>query len=308
MHNIVILGASSFIGRQLLQRLSSDKYTVTAFIKNTSLRTSDSLFANQNISTITGDYQDPSVLKNLFHKGDIVFNLISSSTPNSSAQQPVDEVTNHIDPQVRLIETACKANIAKLIFFSSGGGIYGNDTTNKRTETDAIHPSSPHSIAKATIEYYQNYFCKKYGVPSLIYRLSNPYGPGQVQKPGFGLIPTLFEHAINNTSPRLYDNGLAVRDFIYIDDLLDAIMCSYDKNNEFETYNIGSGVGTQIKQVWELIKQITQSETQPIYLPKREFDIHSNVLDIQRFAGEFGWEPKIQLIEGLKKTLAVAQR
>ena len=140
-----------------------------------------------------------------------------------------------------------------------------------------------------------------YGIPYIIYRLSNPYGPRQVSERGFGIVPTLFSQIIKNTPPTLFDNGNLVRDFIFIDDLVEGIIKSFDNKNKFNLYNVGSNQGTTIKDLWELIKKITGTNIKPNYQPKRPFDIQSIILDTKRFEKEYNWKPKVSLNKGLLK-------
>jgi dTDP-D-glucose 4,6-dehydratase len=129
-----------------------------------------------------------------------------------------------------------KKKVKKIIFASSGGGVYGNTQKMPISETRHLQPSSPYGIGKATIEYFLSYICSQNQTPFVIYRISNPYGPKQIPKTGFGLIPTLFTKILSNEPPVLFDDGNAVRDFIYIDDLIEAITISFYKKNKNTIY------------------------------------------------------------------------
>lgn len=302
MHNAVVFGASGFIGTHLVNRLAMSGVKTVAVMRKPPNSDKANQFAQPNIEIKIGDITDDSFLANILAKDQYVFNLATPSTPYTSANAPVVEIEEHILPQVKMLLMASKIGVAKMIYFSSGGGIYGKDVQSPISEHEVISPSSPHAIAKAAIEFYMQYFGSKYNIPQLIYRLSNPYGPGQVQKLGFGLIPTLFSHCLDNIPPQLYGEGNSIRDFIYIDDLIDAIMCSYDKKNQHVVYNVGSGMGTKTIEVWKIIKQLTNSSVEPQLLPKREFDVDKYILDVSRFSNEFGWNQKTSLVDGLTMT------
>ncbi len=302
MQSIVILGASGFIGSKLLSRLLESDNSIKLLLRKSFYISDGSPLDSVNLQITRGDLSNIQDWKQIFQPGDIVFNFISPSTPSSSSDTSLNEVENHIKPQVELIQAACDAEVEKLIYFSSGGGLYGNHHNHPITESEVLHPSSPHAIAKASIEYFQEFLGAMYRVPTLTYRISNPYGPGQLQKPGFGLIPSLFSHILTDTPPTLFDYGEAVRDFIYIEDLIDAILCSYDKENLHPVYNVGSGLGTKTIDVWNTIKEISGSHIEPLLRPKRDFDVDKFVLDTHRFSDEFGWKNLTSLQLGLEKT------
>lgn len=297
----IIFGGGGFIGSHLAEALVRSKYSVVIFSRKSknALKNLDNVI--KDVQFIEGDFNDISLVKKIVNTGDIVFDLVASSVPFSSTQSPIEEINHHIFSHVRFIEACCKKNVKKIIFASSGGGVYGDKKKLPISETELLEPISPHAIGKITIEYYFNYYHKTFGTPYLIYRLNNPYGPRQVSEKGFGIVPTLFSHAFKNTPPTLFDHGNLVRDFIFIEDLVGAITESFDKKNKFNIYNIGSGKGTSIKDLWEMIKKIAGSNIKPSYQPKRPFDIQSIVLDTTRFGKEYHWKPETSLIQGLQK-------
>ncbi|MEK9169199.1 MAG: NAD-dependent epimerase/dehydratase family protein [Patescibacteria group bacterium] len=297
----LIFGGGGFIGSHLTEALVKNKYPVTVFSRksdNSSKNLSDVI---NDIQFIEGDFNNIDSVIKIIDSGDIVFDLIASSLPFSSSQSPIEEINHHIFSHVRLIQACCKKKVKKIIFASSGGGVYGNKKKLPISEIELLEPISPHAIGKIAIEYYLSYYSKMYGVSYIIYRLSNPYGPRQIAEKGFGIVPTLFDHALKNTPPTLFDHGNLVRDFIFIDDLIEAITQSFDKKNKFNLYNIGSGRGTAIKDLWKMIKKISGSNIKPRYKPKRPFDIQSIVLDTKRFEKEFNCKPRISLMQGLQK-------
>ena len=294
----LIIGGSGFIGSHLSRKLLYQNYSVTVFSLGNPQNNKNLKEILHKIEYIEGNINDIDLLTNIITPDSIVFDLATTSVPSTSAKQVLTEIQSHVN----LIEISCIKKIKKLIFTSSGGGVYGNKKIMPISELQHLQPSSPHAIGKSTIEYFLEYYSHQNNIPHITYRISNPYGPGQAPKTGFGLIPTLFANVLSNTPPVLYDNGCAVRDFIYIEDLIDAITISFDKKNKHSIYNIGCGTGTKIIDVWSEIKKITQSKLEPILLPKRVFDVKKSVLDIKRFNQEYNWMPKNKLSLGLNQT------
>ncbi|MDD2482677.1 MAG: NAD-dependent epimerase/dehydratase family protein [Candidatus Shapirobacteria bacterium] len=294
----IIFGGGGFIGSHLVKKLIILNYPTTV-ISLGKAQNNNNLKDNLNkIEYLEGDIKDDKLLSKIITPDSYVFDLATSSVPSTSAVEALNEIQSHI----RLIEICCKKKVKKIIFTSSGGGVYGNKKKMPISELNHLQPASPHAIGKSTIEYFLDYHCNQNKIPYVIYRISNPYGPGQTPKVGFGLIPTLFANVLSNTPPNLYDQGKAVRDFIYIDDLVDAITISFAKKNKYNVYNTGSGTGTKIIDIWSEIKKITSSNLEPNFLPKRAFDVKKSILDISRFSKEYKWKPKINLSNGLKST------
>lgn len=298
MNNCIVLGGGGFIGSHLVDTLVSQKYNVLVLTRNNPHDLKNLSLSRNKIKIITGDFCNTDLLNDIIKPNSFVFNLISTSIPSTLTY----DVIRSIEPQVKLIEICSQKKIKKLIFASSGGGVYGDKQKLPITEKSLPHPASPHAIGKITIEYYLNYYNKINNLPYLIYRFSNPYGPRQIPKTGFGLIPTLFSHILNNTTPTLYDYGNAVRDFIYIQDLVHAVSISFYEHNQYNVYNIGSGKGVKIMDIWKNIAKITQTNINPSLKPRRKFDVKRYYLNSNRFFTEYDYKPMTNLYNGLKET------
>lgn len=293
----LIIGGGGFIGSHLAKKLVNQNYPVTILSLGKGQDNNNLKDIIQKIEYIEGNINDIELLSKIIDNKTYIFDLATSSVPSTTAIEALSD----IQPHIKLIELSCQKKVKKFIFTSSGGGVYGLKKDMPISEISHLQPSSPHAIGKATIEYFLAYYCNQYKIPYLIYRISNPYGPGQTPKTGFGLIPTLFANILSNTPPTLYDNGKAIRDFIYIDDLIEAISISFFKKNKYNIYNIGSGYGTNIIDIWSEIKKITDSELIPNFLPKRAFDVKKSILDIKRFSKEYNWKSKTKLSGGLNQ-------
>ena len=298
MKKCLVLGGDGFIGSHLVESLVKNKFQVTVFSLGSKQGYKNLSQIKNSVEYIKGNFYDTSSLNKIIQPNSYVINLISTSIPSSPAIDTIES----LKPQIELIEACCNKKIKKYIFASSGGGVYGDKQKLPITEKSLPHPASPHAIGKITIEYFLHYYHKTKKLPYVIYRFSNPYGPRQIPKKGFGLIPTLFNHIINNTTPTLFDNGNAIRDFIYIKDLVNTVTNSFYKKNKYPVYNVGSGKGVKISKIWKLIKKITNTNIYPILKPRREFDVKKYILDSSRFSQEFELNNKTDLKTGLSLT------
>ena len=298
----VVFGGGGFLGSHLVEQLLKKNFPVIVFARGSKTDNQNLSSVMSRIEFIKGDFNNFRLVSRIIKPNDVVFDLIASSVPFSSMQLPIEEIKKHIFSHVQLIKTAAEKRVKKIIFFSSGGAVYQEKDMKPVSEKTLLQPASPHAISKTTIEYYLNYFSHIHQTPYLIYRLSNPYGPRQVAHKGFAIVPTLFNKVIKNKRPTLFNHGGIIRDFIYVDDAIEAITKSFNKKNQYSVYNIGSGRGTSLKTLWLEIQKITQTSLKPKYQPKRPIDRQAIILNINRFKHEYRWQPKINLPEGLKKT------
>lgn len=294
----IIFGGGGFIGSHLAKKLLTLDYPVTIFSLGNPQNNANLKDLPSSIQYIEGDINDTDLVSSIISPNSYVFDFATSSVPATLASQVLAEIQSH----AKLIEISGLNRANKFVFASSGGGVYGDKKKMPISEFHHLQPSSPHAIGKSTIEFFLKYYSNLSNTPYVIYRISNPYGPGQTPKVGFGLIPTLFANVLSNTAPNLYDHGNAVRDFIYIDDLIDAIVASFDKKNRHAVYNVGSGIGTKIIDVWAEIKKITKTNLEPTFLPKRVYDAKKSILDINLFSREYDWKPATNLSKGIHQT------
>ncbi|MFW5703420.1 MAG: NAD-dependent epimerase/dehydratase family protein [Patescibacteria group bacterium] len=294
----VVLGGTGFIGQHLVHALRAEGYPVTVISRRPATFTKHT---DAELLQIALD--DTKSLAQTIKPGDFVFDLIASSVPYTSSIDPASEVIDHIYHHIKLFELCATIGVAKLLFASSGGGVYGKQEVIPIPETAPLHPVSPHAIAKATLEHYLAYFYRSGLLNSLIYRVSNPYGPGQKAKTGFGVIPT-FIQALHkeDSAPVLVNKGKNVRDFIYIDDLIDAIMVSFSEENKHQVYNLGSATGTSIRDVWQIVQETTGKELTAQTQPARPFDAETVILQMDRFQEEYNWRPKVSIHDGIRRT------
>lgn len=253
-----------------------------------------------NISVQIGDLSDPTLVNKMAgHCGTVIL-LASATTPGISSRHPSKELEN-LTPILRLLELLQQWPNTHLIFLSSGGTIYGNPETNPVTEETSKAPLSYYGAGKVAIESFLQAFSVK-GYPTTILRPSNIYGPGQTLRAGFGLIRNLLEHARNATTAEIWGDGESVRDYIYIDDVVEACIRLADLPQNSGTYNLGSGIGYSINQVLAHIESACCLRIPVNYRPTRQTDVSEIVLDSTRLKDHLSWQPQMNLTEGLRNT------
>lgn len=307
MH-VTVLGADGFLGRALVTELAKQKdMTITAFSRFSSLAREDAdshPFNNlKNVTIVRGDFYNRDEVEGVIKDADYVFHLVSSTTPASSTKDPLVDIDTNLRSSVELFSLCSEHKIKKIIYFSSGGAVYGNTDDEYITESEHLAPVSPYGISKVAIEQYLEYFRQSRNLDYLVYRIANPYGPGQNIFGKQGVIPIFIHHLIDKKPITIYGDGEMVRDYIYIDDLVEMVCQTFNKKTTHRIYNLGSGNGTSINA---LIKALEASrggeQAQKEYLPKPATFVNRNVLSIDRFINEFNINPKVALEEGIERT------
>lgn len=292
--NVLLLGGGGFIGQATARRLASDAMDVHILARQHTLP------ATPSIHLHTGDLSNPVILDTLLPQCGTVVHLASSSTPGSSANKPSDELDN-LYPTLNLLDLLHHQKNIHLIFVSSGGTVYGNPSRNPVSEDAPFAPLSYHGAGKMAMEGFLQAF-RAVGNAVTILRPSNAYGPGQDLRRGFGFVRTVLEHARSGSPLEIWGDGEAVRDFVFVEDVAEAIALAIGNPADNGTYNVGSSQGYTLNEVLALAKRITGKEINTQYKQARKGDVQGVVLDVSRIRATLGWQPRTNLEEGLRRT------
>jgi UDP-glucose 4-epimerase len=250
-----------------------------------------------------GDFQHLETLKQCTQGVDYVFHLISSTTPSSSNQDMCFDISTNLIPSLNLLESCVKNNVSKLIFFSSGGTVYGVPECIPIPEVHNTKPICSYGIQKLAIENYIYMYHILYGLKSAVLRISNPYGFGQGIQKKQGLIGTLIHRLKSGKEMEIWGDGTVIRDYIYIDDVVKASIKAINHKSDFCILNIGSGVGLSIIDIINQVENITQEKLNVVYRKSRSFDVPANVLDISKASSLLNWQPNIPIVEGIQRMI-----
>jgi UDP-glucose 4-epimerase len=180
-----------------------------------------------------------------------------------------------------------------------GGTVYGAPSQSPIDETLPTDPISAYGINKLTIGKYVQMHARVHGLDCRIIRLSNPYGPFQIARKGQGLITELIRRSLCNIPIEVWGDGSTVRDYIYIDDAVNAMIRACVAKSESRIFNVGSGHGLSISNLVEAITKLFGRSPPVIYKEARGFDVKKNVLSIERATRELRWAPQTSLEQGL---------
>lgn len=305
MTKIVVFGANGFIGQHLTRKLAEDTSTeIIAFDRFSEYQdgTDHPFTKYPNVSVVAGNFFNRDEVSAVVDGAAYVFHFISSTNPATSNSDPFIDIDTNVRSTVELLQLCVEHKVKKVIFPSSGGTVYGDIDSEAINEQTVPAPRSPYGIGKLTIEHYLRYFKFTSGLDYIIYRIANPYGPGQNIYGKQGVIPIFMHRFLTHEPLTIYGDGSMIRDYIYIDDLIKMIVGSFAQDNQQPVYNLGSGTGESVNQLVAAIEQCTADTAEKTYLETPPTYIHKSVLDIKQFVDEFGISPEIGLEEGIKRT------
>jgi UDP-glucose 4-epimerase len=295
----LVIGANGFIGSHLVDALARAGHHVSAFDR---YRTEDSNFGPTAVTRISGDFLSKSDIERAVSGQDFVFHFLSTTTPATAEDDPTFDLRTNVAQTVELLQACVAASVKHFYFASTGGAIYGGQGKSEYFETDRTVPVSPYGIGKLTIENYLGYFRAKHGLSSTSFRISNPYGGRQKANRRQGLIPiALRQIALGQPVLRLGD-GLMVRDYIYVADLVDMIARVVGETPRHAVYNLGSGRGHTVNEVLESLRRVIGSDFDIMELPKPPTFVDQVVLNTSRYSEEFGDFDLTGLDDGIRIT------
>lgn len=293
----VVLGGNGFIGSQLVSRLLGYGHSVRVFDRGAPTRSSESL------RFFAGDFTTHEDFTELLQGADVVFHLISTTLPNTSADNTLADVQGNLLPTLRLLEQMQREGISRIVFPSSGGTVYGEARYLPIDETHPTEPIVPYGATKLAIEKYLGIFRHARQLDPICLRISNPYGPGFRSESPQGVIGAFLNKSLRNQPIDLWGSGDVQRDYLYIDDLIDAMVAAASYQGPHFVFNISTGVGTSLLRVIELVEQATGRPLVVHQHDSRSFDVKSNVLCNARAQEELRWSPKLSLQQGIERTL-----
>jgi UDP-glucose 4-epimerase len=292
---VLVIGGNGFIGSRLVARLRD---------AGESVRVADVGQPRTDVDWRGVDY----VRMSLADRGEVarvldgvgtVVHCASSTVPSTSNQDPVRDIEQNLVGTVQLLDTMREAGVRRIVYLSSGGTVYGNPTLVPIPENHDLRPISSYGVVKVAIEKYLLMYEALYGIEPVILRPSNPYGPGQLPTGLQGLIASFLGKLANGEDLPVWGDGEVVRDYLYIDDLVDMLGLAV-RGTQTGIFNVGSGQGHSVNDIIAALAEVTGSQPNVVRMESRSFDVKRVVLDISHAHDVFGWQPRTDLADGLR--------
>lgn len=298
----VLLGGAGFIGSHLAQRLLDAGHRVRIFDRPD--RSAHHGFPSaERIEWQEGDLVNRRDIAQALGGCDAVFHLVSTTLPSTANENPVYDVETNVIGTLHMLDEALAARIAKIVFVSSGGTVYGVPHQIPISETHPTEPITAYGIGKLMVEKYLGLYRALHGLDYRVLRLANPFGERQRIPAIQGVITAFLHRALADRPIEVWGDGSVVRDYLYVGDAADALTRVLDYAGPERVINIGSGVGRSVNEIIDAVEIATGHRVERRYLPQRAFDVPANVLDISLARSALAWVPRTGFEQALRRTV-----
>jgi UDP-glucose 4-epimerase len=310
----LVLGAGGFLGSHLCRGLLARGWRVTGVVRDPGAahvtRRLDGL--GDELHLVSGDVADPDLLERQTAGVDAVFPFAGRSGAARSVEDPFPDLTGNATPQLALLETLRRTGRRPRVVFPGSRLQYGRAQRLPVEEDHPREPTSVYGVHKLLGEHYHRLYHDLHGIPTTCLRISNPYGPHQDREDAaFGVVGTFLATAASGGELRLFGGGHQLRDYVYVEDLVDlCVGAAVDPGAVGRVYNAGGDRGTSLREMAEtVIATVGRGSLREVPWPTTEARIETGdyVTDISRAGEELGWHPRVRLDEGLALTWAALQ-
>ncbi|HZS12126.1 MAG TPA: SDR family oxidoreductase [Nitrospirales bacterium] len=297
---ILVTGGAGFIGSHLVDRLLEEGHEVVV-VDNLSTG------KRRNINKEAEFYKldiTSSRLDQVFRRERpaMVMHLAAQIDVRRSVDNPVLDAQINILGTLNVLQAAVQHGTRKAIFASSGGAIYGEQESFPAPETHATTPLSPYGIGKLTGEHYLGYFQRISGIQCVSLRFANVYGPRQDPHGEAGVVAIFTQKMLSGDQPIINGNGRQTRDFVFVEDVVEAILAAMGKDVT-GVYNVGTGRETSVNDLFRMLVELTGCGFKSQHGPAKKGEQARSVIDPTRIRQSLGWDPRVGLQEGLKRTV-----
>jgi UDP-glucose 4-epimerase len=295
--SVIVTGGAGFIGSHVVDALLAAGNSVTV-IDDLSTGDANRVAAGAELRQL--DIVDLPALQAVVEevKPSAVYHLAAQASVVASVEDPGRDCEVNVRGTLNVLEAAGRSR-APVVFTSTGGALYGDDAPMPTSEERIPAPLSPYGASKWAAEAYVKTWSLSSGIPHAVCRLGNVYGPRQSPHGEAGVVAIFSHHLHVGQAPTLFGHGKPTRDYVYVEDVVRALLAATGKRG---TYNIATGVETDVLTVWNELRRAASSEIEPQLADLRPGELQHSRLDISLAARELGWRPEVPISEGLQRT------
>lgn len=295
----LVTGGAGFIGSTLVDLLLSADHQVHVV---DDLRRGANLNADAQLHEL--DINDPKLVDLLADvRPEVVCHLAAQIDVRNSVADPAMDASQNVIGTISVAEAARKAGARKVVFASSGGSIYGTPDELPIAETVPVNPLSPYAVSKVSGELYLNAFRQLYGLECTSLALANVYGPRQDPHGEAGVVAIFAQRLLAGEPTRIFGDGGNTRDYVYVGDVAAAFLAASGSAGNGRRYNIGTGVQTPDRELHRLVAEAVGAPDEPESAPERLGDLKASALDARLAAAELDWRPRVDIAEGVRRTV-----
>ena len=316
---VLVSGGAGFVGSNLVKKLLAGGAGRVHVVDNLLSAERVNIPGHPAVQFTEGSIADDAVLAPLRDEYDFVFHLATYHGNQSSIHDPLADHANNTLTTLKLYERIKGFKRLKKVVYSSAGcsvaeKTFGNATATEETDLVSLTQDSPYSMSKIFGEFYSTYYFRRHGLPAVRARFQNVYGPGEILGAGKwrgtpatvwrNVTPTFVYKALKGEALPLENEGVATRDFIYVEDVAEGLIACANRGRAGEAYNIASGVETSIRELAETITRLCGSAAGVTLLPKRSWDNSGKRFgSTEKAMRELQFRAGTALGEGLRATI-----
>ncbi len=302
----LVTGAAGFIGSTLVDRLLADGHSVVGVDDLSSGNSTNLGQAERHdvFEFVKADIVDADLTGLLSDtKPEVIFHLAAQISVSRSVDEPQFDASVNVVGTVRLAEAARQAGVRKIIHTSSGGSVYGVPPEYPTNEETPVNPSSPYAASKVCGEVYLKMYRNLHGLDSSYIAPANVYGPRQDPHGEAGVVAIFARALLAGKPTKIFGDGSDTRDYVFVDDVVDGFVRVAGEAGGGERFNVGTGVETSTRQLHSAIALAAGKPDEPEFHPPRLGDIRRSCLDVTRAKNVLGWAPRVQLVDGVSRTV-----
>ena len=299
---ILVTGGAGFIGSHVADRCVELGHDVAVL---DDLSTGSRDFVNARARFYESDLLDAGAVERCmaeFHP-EIVDHHAAQIDVRKSVQDPIHDARINVLGGIQLLQASVRHRVRKVIYASTGGALYGEGRRLPAAEDHPVNPESPYGVSKHTLEHYLYLWRLLHGLDYTVLRYPNVYGPRQNPKGEAGVNAIFIGLMLQGKPPRIFGDGTAVRDYLYVGDVVDANVMALEQGSG-EIMNLGTGVATSVLDIVRDLSDLLDFRTPAVHEAARPGEVQRIFLDAGHARRVLGWAPKVGFREGLKRTIA----
>jgi nucleoside-diphosphate-sugar epimerase len=319
----LVAGGAGFVGSNLVHRLLAEQAGEVVVVDNLLSAERDNVPADDRVRFVNGSIADPQVLEGISDDFDYVWHLATYHGNQSSIANPLEDHDNNLITTLRLLERMRGFKRVQRLVYSASGCVLAPHTFDdaKPVEEDGDAPfdlDSPYQISKIVGEFYCVYYHRQHGLPTVRARFQNVYGPREILGAGQwrgtpatvwrNVVPTFVYRAIRGMPLQVDNGGIASRDFVFVEDIVDGLVACALRGRPGDVYNLASGQETTVGALAQLVNRLAGGRSTIASTPARPWDRAGRRVGSTRKSREaLGFEARTPLEEGLARTIAWTQ-
>ncbi len=296
---VLVTGGLGYLGRHVVEALLGAGREVVILDHSDGKPPADA----PHCRVVRDDFRRVGDHPDVFTDSACVVHLAWSSVPATSAQDPVADVQDNVAGTVGLLEACVRHGVPKVVFSSSGGTVYGRHQYLPIDEAHPTRPANLHGAMKRSVEAYLDAWYETRGLDYTALRIGNLYGPFQRYRTRFGAVSTFIRQVVRGEEIEIWGDGKVIRDYVFVDDVVSAVVAAVEQKLEEKVFNVGTGRGCDLNELVAIIERAAGRKAKGRHEAPRGIDVPASVLEAGLLRSRSGWKPRVTLEEGVRVIL-----